>query len=227
LQCGYWLIAGKNLDTYMKLKLYLILMLTVTTTLTYAQDEWTLKTQSEGIKVYSNNKSALKVKPIKVECLFNASPAQIAAALLDIKNYTDWAYKTKSATLVKQVSPTELFYYAEINMPWPTQNRDFTAHVTATQAATKVITVDAPSVSNLLPEKEGLIRVKKSSGKWVLAPTGNNQTQVTYYLQIEPDGEAPAWLINLFIADGPMQSLKKLKVQVQKPAYKNSGLPFK
>lgn len=211
----------------MKLKLF-ILLFTIIANATQAQDEWTFKTESEGVKVYSNNKSPLKVKPIKVECTFNATPPQIATALLDIKNYTDWAYKTKFATLVKQVSPTEVFYYAEINMPWPAQNRDFAAHVTATQIAdTKVITVDAPSVANLVPEKKDLIRVKKSNGKWMLTPSGANQTRVTYYLQIEPDGGAPAWLINLFISEGPLQSIKKLKLQVQKPAYKNATLPFK
>ncbi|MES2808384.1 MAG: START domain-containing protein [Bacteroidota bacterium] len=211
----------------MKLKIF-ILLLSIITNAATAQDEWTFKTESDGIKVYSNSKSALKVKPIKVECTFNATPTQIAAALLDVKNYPDWVYKTKLTTLVKQTSATELFYYSEINMPWPAQNRDFAAHITATQAAdTKIITVDAPSVANLVPEKEGLVRVKKSNGKWVLAPSGTNQTHVTYYLQIEPDGGAPAWLINLFLSDGPMQSFKKLKLQVLKPVYKNSGLSFK
>jgi hypothetical protein len=212
----------------MKLKIILLLTITLIGKLASAQDEWTFKTESEGIKVYSNTKSALKVKPVKVECTFNATPAQLAAVLLDIKNYKDWVYKTKLTTLVKQVSATELYYYAEINMPWPAQNRDFAAHVTATQnPETKVIMVDAPSVTGLVPEKEGITRVRKSNGKWVLAPVGNNQVNVTYYLQIEPDGGAPAWLINLFISDGPIQSFKKLKQQVQKPAYKNASLPFK
>jgi hypothetical protein len=206
----------------MKLKISLFLTLIFITKLATAQDEWEYKTQSDGIKVYSNAKSTLKVKPIKVECVFNATPAQITAVLLDIKNYTDWVYKSKVTSLVKQVSPTDLFYYAEINMPWPAQNRDFTAHITATQNPdTKVITVDAPSVSGLVPNKEGISRIKKSIGKWVMTPVGNNQTSIAYYLQIEPDGGAPAWLINMFLSDGPMQTFKNLKVQVQKPAYKN------
>jgi hypothetical protein len=211
----------------MKLNTLVFLTLILTAKLAIAQDEWTFKTESDGIKIYSNTKSPLKVKPVKVEYTFNATPVQLAAVLLDIKNYTDWIYKTKLTALVKQVSPTELFYYAEINMPWPAQNRDFSAHVTATQNPdTKVITVDAPSVTGLVPEKEGVTRVHKSVGKWVLTPVGKNQVNVIYYLQIEPDGRAPTWLINLFISDGPMQSFKKLKLQLQKPLYKNPALSF-
>ncbi|MGF7080101.1 START domain-containing protein [Mucilaginibacter sp. UYCu711] len=212
----------------MKLKISLLLALIFITKLAIAQDEWEFKTQSEGIKVYSNAKSTLKVKPIKVECIFNATPAQITAVLFDIKNYTDWVYKNKLTSVVKQVSPTDLFYYAEINMPWPAQNRDFIAHITATQNPdTKVITVDAPSVSGMVPVKERISRIKKSIGKWVMTPVGNSQTNITYYLQIEPDGGAPAWLINMFLSDGPMQSFKKLKLQVQKPAYRNVQQLFK
>lgn len=212
----------------MKLKISLLLALIFITKLATAQDEWEFKTQSEGIKVYSNAKSTLKVKPIKVECIFNATPAQITAVLFDIKNYTDWVYKNKLTSVVKQVSPTDLFYYAEINMPWPAQNRDFIAHITATQNPdTKVITVDAPSVSGMVPVKERISRIKKSIGKWVMTPVGNSQTNITYYLQIEPDGGAPAWLINMFLSDGPMQSFKNLKVQVQKPAYRNVSQIFK
>jgi hypothetical protein len=211
----------------MKLKIFLVITITLITKLTFAQEVWTQKAESDDIKVYSNTKSALKVKPIKVECIFNATPVQVAAVLLDIKNYTNWVYKTKLTTLVKQVSATELFYYAEINMPWPAQNRDFAAHITAIQATDKTITIDAPSVAGLVPEKEGITRVRKSNGKWVLTPVGTNQVHVTYYLTLEPDGGAPAWLINLFISDGPLQSFKKLKLQLQKPAYKSPALSFK
>jgi len=210
------------------MKLKILIFLTLLTKLATAQDEWTFKTQSDGIKVYSNKNSALKVKPVKVECTFNATPIQLAAVLLDIKNYSDWVYKTKLTLLVKQISATDLYYYSELAMPWPAQNRDFAAHITATQnPETKVITVDAPSVAGMVPEKDGITRVKKSNGKWVLTPVGNDKVNVTYYLQIEPDGGAPAWLINLFISDGPMQSFKKLKVQLQKAAYRNPTLPFK
>jgi len=212
----------------MSLKSSIFLILTFIARPAIAQDGWTFKTESSGIKVYADNTSDMRVKPIKVEGIFNATPAQIASALLDVKNYPDWVYKIKSTSIVKQTSATDLFYYAEVNMPWPAQNRDLVAHITATQnTENKVITIDAPSVADLVTKKKDLIRIKKSHGKWILTPDGKNKTQVTYYLTLEPDGGAPAWIINLFISDGPMQSFKKLKEQVQKPAYKNAASLFK
>lgn len=209
----------------MKLKLLALCAFTFIARITLAQNTWTFKTQSGDIKVYVDKQSPMKVKPIKVEGGINATPAQVAAVLLDIKSYPEWVYKIKSASIIKQTSATDLFYYAEIDIPWPAQNRDFVAHVTATQdAETKVITVNAPSAPDMVPEKPDLTRVKKTSGKWILTPDGATKTKVTYYLNLEPDGGAPAWIINLFVSDGPMQSFKKLKDQVQKPAYRNVGL---
>ncbi|MDB4923989.1 MAG: lipid-binding protein [Mucilaginibacter sp.] len=211
----------------MNYKIFLIILSFAGSKLLHAQEHWVFKTESEGIKVYNNILSAAKVKPIKVECTFNATASQLVAVLLDIKHYTDWVYKTKLTTLIKQVSPAELYYYAEIDMPWPAQNRDFAAHITVSQNRdTKVVTVDAPSVVGLVPEKDNIFRIHESKGKWVITPVGNDRVNVTYFLQIDPGGAAPAWLINIFIAEGPLQSFKKLKLQVQKSAYKSISLPF-
>ena len=141
----------------MKLKILILLTLILSTKLAIAQDEWTFKTESNGIKVYSNTKSTLKVKPIKVECTFNATPAQVTAVLLDIKNYPDWMYKNKLTTLIKQVSSTDLYYYAELNMPWPAQDRDFAAQIIAIEnPEKKSVTVEVSSATGLVPEKQAL-----------------------------------------------------------------------
>jgi hypothetical protein len=189
---------------------------------------WQLNTEKDGIKVYTSTATGdAKVKPIKVECTFNATPAQLVAVLSDIKNYPDWVYHAKFATIVKQVSPSELYYYSEVTVPWPAQNRDFVSHVIITQnPETKAVTVEAPNVAGLVPQKPNLYRLTASKGKWIITPVGVDRVHVEYELQIDAGGNAPVWLVNLFATDGPLQSFKKLKTQLQKPEYKNATLPF-
>jgi ribosome-associated toxin RatA of RatAB toxin-antitoxin module len=211
----------------MKNKLILILLLLTGFKLAHAQEEWTFNNEKDGIKIYTNKASNLRVKPVKVECTFNATASQLVAILMDIKAYPEWIYHTKQSSIIKQVSPEELYYYSEVNVPWPAQNRDFVAHVTVSQnPETKVVTFEAPSVKGMVPEKKGLFRINQSKGKWIITPVGNNQVKVVYLLVIDPDGSAPTWLINMFAAEGPMQSFKNLKIQLQKPAYKNISLPY-
>ena len=193
-----------------------------------SQQIWKLDTETDGIRLYTAPATGdSKIKPIKVECTFNATPAQLVAVLMDIKNYTAWVYHTKSAYIVKQSSPADLYYYAEVAVPWPGQNRDFVSHVTVTQnPETKVITLNAPNVPGMVPEKSGIYRTEKSKGKWIITAEGHDQTKVEYELQADASGAAPAWLVNMLLTDGPMQTFKKLKLQLQKGQYKNAALPF-
>jgi ribosome-associated toxin RatA of RatAB toxin-antitoxin module len=200
------------------LKLFLLLLML----LPLKQQTWQLQSDDDGIRLYTATAPGEgKIKPIKLECTFNATPAQLVAVLMDIKSYTQWVYHTKSAAVIKQAGPTDLYYYSEVNVPWPGKNRDFVSHITVTQdPATKVITIDAPNVPGMAPEKENVYRTTNSKGKWIITPDGNDKAKVIYYLQVDAGGDAPAWLVNLFITDGPRDTFKKLRKQLQKAEYK-------
>src|SRR4051812_26071371 len=112
-----------------------------------AQFAWKFHSEKEGIKIYTSEVAGSKIKALRVECTFQATLPHLAAVLMDVKNATDWVYKTKSITVLKEVSPSEIYYYSEISMPWPVSNRDFVAHLTATQNPdTKVVTIDGPAM---------------------------------------------------------------------------------
>ncbi|RZA03534.1 MAG: lipid-binding protein [Sphingobacteriaceae bacterium] len=192
-----------------------------------AQMVWKFKGEKDGIKTYNSDVPNSKIKALKLETTFQAPLNQLVAVLLDIKSSPEWAYKTKSATVLKQVSPTEVYYYTELNMPWPVTNRDFVGHLTATQNPnTKVVIIDGPVVPDYVPKKKDLVRIEKSVGKWVLTPINDHETKVEYSLQVDPGGGAPAWLVNTFASEGPTQSLKNLRSQLKKSDHKNTPLPF-
>ena len=193
----------------------------------YCQQNWKLSTATDGMKVYTSIVANSKIKAVKVECDLNTNLTQLVTVLLDVKTCPEWVYSAVSCALVKQVSPSELYYYSEVNLPWPAQNRDFVAHLTVTQnPETKVVTVDGPAVPGFVPEKKGIVRIEHSTGKWVISPLDDKHTHVVYTLQVDPGGAIPSWLVNLFATEGPVQIFKKLRLQVQKPAYREAELPF-
>jgi len=191
------------------------------------QTDWKLRTEKEGIKIYSSEVSYSKVKALKVECNFKATSSQLIAVLLDIKNSPKWVYHTLSANLIKQVSPSELYYYSEVNLPWPVENRDFVAHLVVTQNKdTKVVTMDGPAVPGYIAVKEGVVRIEKSRGQWIIAPLAKNEIKVTYTLQVDPGGLLPPWLVNLLATEGPLQTFRSLKIQLENPVYANKKFEF-
>ena len=193
----------------------------------YAQNSWTLHTEKNGVKVFTKSILTSKVKALKIETTLNASPSQLVAVLLDIDREKEWVYNTKSCVVVKKVSASDLYYYSEVTLPWPAQNRDFIAHVMVSQhPSTKIITIDAPCVSGFVPEKPGVVRIVESVGKWIITPLSKNQLKVEYSLAVDPAGSIPAWLVNLVASQGPLETFRMLKIQLQKPEYKSIKLAF-
>jgi hypothetical protein len=193
----------------------------------FAQQPWTLSTSQDGIKVYSRPVANSKFKALRVECELNATLTQLTALLLDVDACTNWVYHTKSCTLLKRVSPSELYYYSEVSVPWPAENRDFIAHIMISQnPETKVVTMDAPCMQGMVPVKSGIVRIEHSTGRWTITPAGRNKVKVNYELQVDPGGDIPAWLTNMFATQGPLQSFKALRKELQKSGYHNAKLDF-
>ena len=192
-----------------------------------AHENWTLKQDNDGVRIFTREVADSKIKAIKVECELNATLSQLVAVLMDVKNSEEWLYRTSSNYIVKQVSPSEIYYYSKVVMPWPISDRDFIAHLIVSQdSATKVVTINAPCIADMVPKKDKIVRVTNSNGKWVISPVGKDKVKIVYTLHADPGGSIPAWLTNMFATQGPSQSFKKLKVHVQKPVYKNIKLDY-
>lgn len=192
-----------------------------------AQKDWTLKLDKENIKVYTKTQEHSNLKAIRVSCELNTTLTKLTAVVLDANAGAEWVYSTKSSTLLRQISPSELIYHSEVSLPWPFSNRDFVAHLIAKQdAATRVVTIDGPVDPHYIPEKKGIVRVAKSFGRWVITPKAANLVHLDYTLETDPGGSIPAWLVNLFVTKGPFETFKKLKDQLNKPKYASARLSF-
>ena len=193
----------------------------------FGQEDWKLNTSKEGMSVYTKVFPDSKFKAIKVELLLDATLSQLVAVVMDVNTGVDWVYATKSSVLLKRVSANSVIYYSEVKLPWPIHNRDFIAELTTTQdAATRVVTIYGPVVPDYVPVKKDIVRVRKSEGKWVITPVAKGRIKVEYTIRLDPGGDLPAWLFNLFVTKGPAESFENLKLQLKKPQYANVHLPF-
>ncbi|MCF0041114.1 START domain-containing protein [Dyadobacter fanqingshengii] len=193
----------------------------------FAQRDWKLVTESEGIRVFSQSVPGSRINALRVECEVKASAGELVAMLLDVKAAEAWVFHTKSCDLLKKVSPSELYYYSEVSMPWPLSNRDFVAHIRVSQdKLTKIVTVDAPAVPGFVAHKEGIVRISHSKGIWIIKPLSKDKINIVYTLQVDPGGDIPAWVVNTFSAQGPLHSFRKMKQELQAGEYKNAAAEF-
>lgn len=181
----------------------------------YTQDNCSLKKEGEGVKVYlcENGKTAFKT--IIVELEVPATLAQYAAKVLDVENYPNWQDRVINQKILKQVSNTELYYYSEVNVPWPSTNRDYIFHLEMVQdPSTKIIQMTLEEIPDFIPENDDIVRVPFAKSMLTITPLDSNLVSVRYELDVDPGGEIPAWLVNMFAANTPYNTYINFRQQI-------------
>ncbi len=181
----------------------------------YGQTDWKLEKDQDDIQVYSRVLKNSKFKSLKVTCKLQCTAAELTSIIMDVENSCKWVYHTQNCKLLKKLSPTELYYYAEVSVPWPVNNRDYVVHITSSKPEEQTTIINSDCVSGWVPLNKNNVRIVNSSGLWRIEKQKNDLVNVTYTTVIDPGGSVPTWLINLFAAQGPLESFKKLKLEVK------------
>ena len=192
-----------------------------------AQNDWQLKKDQDGIKVYSKSTENSHYDELKVETTLTATLSSLAALILDIDNYHNWSFNTEKAYVLKRVGPGDLYFYELIHSPWPASDRDLPVHLQITQdAGTGSMAVLSTCLPDLVPPQKDVVRVPLSIEQYIVTPLPGGKIRIEYQLNLDPGAGAPAWLINLFSVKGPFETFSHLQQQVQRPPYRDALLPF-
>lgn len=188
---------------------------------------WELKRDKGGIKVYVREQLGSAIRELKFTTTVDASLQTIAAVITHVEGFDDWVYASVISKPLKIVSETEIYYYTEVDFPWPFDNRDLVLHTTFWQdKKTMVLHSKTTSSHWMEKEKDDLVRITKCDIYWTFTPVGNGKVQIDYYLNTDPAGNIPAWMVNLAADQGPLQSMIKFKEMLEKERYKNTKLAF-
>jgi hypothetical protein len=192
-----------------------------------AQNDWKLKKEQSGIKIFMRTNHNSSFNEIKVEMNIRATLSSLTALLLDVPNHSHWVYNVKTSYILTKVAENELFFYELIDSPFPASDRDLAVHLKITEEPeTKVLNITAIGLPGYIPQKKNIVRVPVSNENWKVTPISGNRLQIEYFLEIDPGGSVPAWLINNFAEKGPYESFRHLQEQVDKPKYKNAEVSF-
>ena len=179
-------------------------------------NDWMLKDQRDGISVYSRHSELSRFNDIEVEMDLPGTTAQLFSILMNVEKYPEWAFSTKSSTLIKRIGNNELIYYSEISAPWPLSNRDFYADVSISCDSSKHSwCMVSTGLKDFLPEKKGLVRIPRSKAVWNISQKSDKVIHLQYVLQVDPGGCLPAWIANMFATKGPMQTFASLRKKME------------
>jgi hypothetical protein len=181
-----------------------------------AQGNWDLVKEKAGIKVYTKTESGSEYKAFKAEMQVNCKIENIIEVLKNMNSLNGWVVNIKGVKLLK-AEDNEQFYYIETSLPWPFDRRDMVYHfqyITLNKEQVRVIVTGVPEY---IQPREGIVRMVKTNGYWLLTSVDSLNTVITYQMHVEPGGSIPAWLANLFIENVPFSTFRELRNIVQEP----------
>ncbi len=176
------------------------------------EDGWKLAKLKDGIEIYTRSVESSKIKEYKVITTITAEPKKLVEILMDVDSYTNWMAFVKETYLIDMPSKEEFYVYTEVKVPWPFKNRDdITKSVVSYDSLTGSYTVDIYLEPEYLPEKEGIVRMYEGGGLWRFTPLGDGETEAFHRFRADPGGNIPAWIVNMFLVDGPYKTMLGLK----------------
>lgn len=166
--------------------------------------KWEQAAKSDGITIYSREKSGSDIREMKAIGLIDGSPHEVWGVLTDYEAYTKTMPYTKEAKiLARENEGKTTFFYTRLDLPL-VSNRDYILKLNDESdwqegkgflKSTWSAWVDKQNHS--VAEKDGVVRLSVVDGYWLLEPRENgSKTFATYYVYTDPGGAVPKWLAN-------------------------------
>jgi hypothetical protein len=189
-------------------------------------DPWIFKHEKSGISVFFRDPGT-GVYELKLVCKVKTSMHAIAALLTDVEAYPSWVYKTSEAWRVRTTDEHEMFYYNVSDFPWPMDDRDVVVKSRIEQdPKTKILISASSAVEGLVDTKKNRIRMAVTNTHWQCTPKENGEIQIEYTLKSDPGGILPAWVINLGLEYGPVETMKSFKTKIEEAKYRDARVDF-
>jgi hypothetical protein len=204
-----------NLEKMKQRLFWIAIIILLLTFSAFAQENWHLVKEEAGIKVYTKTESGSKYKAFKAEMQVSCKIENIVEVLRNMNSINNWVVNCKGVKLLK-TEDNDQYYYIETSLPWPFDNRDMVYHFQYIDSNSGQVRVIVTGMPEYIQPREGIVRMAKTIGYWLLTSIDTNKTVITYQMHVEPGGLIPAWLANPFIENVPFSTFKELRNIVQK-----------
>ena len=184
-------------------------------------NDWSLELENDGIVVHVRPVEGSKYQEFRSSITVDAGIPEIVALLKDNSACSKWLLQCEHSELLKQVSPSERYFYQISDLPFPVKSRDAIFHASTTFESDKAVIVSMVAVPDYSPATK-LVRIQQATSKFRLEILPNNKTRIVWQQHVDPAGAIPSWLVNSMMTDMPYKSLQSIRQLVNEPPYKNA-----
>jgi len=177
-------------------------------------DNWILEKDKDGIKVYTRKTLKSSLKDSKASVTIKVSAKKAFDLFIDFERHRDWMDRIRASRLLKKVSDNEYYVYYEVTAPWPVADRDVAVLYKAVKLPDGGFRLESAAKPDIIPPKEGLVRVPESESTWEFVPKGEG-VEIIFTNHSDPGGNVPDWLINMTATDNPFNTLQNFRRKLE------------
>lgn len=186
-----------------------------THTFSLAQEEWTLRKETNHTKVFTRSVEGFSIKEFKATTTINASAQAIIAILSDHNNAHQWLDQCEHTQELQNNAQGSSMVYYVLTLPWPFDKRDMVLKSSYEKLSDTKYKLSLQSSSSAKEKTDGCIRIENARGFWIIEEISPKKCAIQYQFLADPAGNIPSWAVNLFIVDGPINSINALKKLVE------------
>jgi hypothetical protein len=97
-----------------------------------------------------------------------------------------------------------------MSMPFPFDNRDIVYEMTVKRTETSA-EIRYKAMRGVKDEKHGIVRMDYATGSWIVSTSQGAKTNIEHEFEGDPKGNVPSGIVNLFIVQGPINTIERLK----------------
>ncbi len=175
---------------------------------------WKQVKERSGIKVYTRDVPGSDIDEFKGVGIVDARLEVLASILRDVSASEYWMANTEHAEKIKQLEGEDMIVLNITRLPWPLKLRESLVRITVRMDYNKgYADIDMQGIDDpkLRPVSKAYVRMKYVHASVVLEYIDREHTRVTYTARIDPGGNIPIDIANLFVVKIPFDSISSLR----------------
>lgn len=182
----------------------------------FAEPEWNLAKDEDGVVVYTRPNSKTQLKSFKASVIINAPYKKVIDSMHRAEEHTKWFYNRELTKVLENKNNQEYIVYSVTSAPWPVSYRDVVISYNFNSNKDDTLTrINVANIDNYLPEKEDLVRIPYLESYWEITKLDKNKTKVIFENSASLGGNIPNWLADSGVVDMPFYSLYNLKAMLE------------
>lgn len=185
--------------------------------------EFKLVKQDNAISLYERwipGAGGENVREIKAIFLVKCAVPAVIGLFKDQAHGRDWNTNASEYRIAAAPDPRHWITYIKYDIPWPVDDQDCCLLYRYQEIPGDAAEVVFESITDhRFPLYNKTTRITGTRGKWIIAPSGEGQLQITYMVTTDRSKKIPRWVSDPIIHDNLFRTMTKFKSLLENKTY--------